>query len=361
MDGDPGRPADPRKTIVYSALSGPGRQVPWPGQGGINDRIQLKEVVIVAIYKTIGNKLVKLDAIEEPGVWINLVCPTDHEIEETVAQTGLSPEYLRAALDEEEVSRIEAEDNQMLIIIDVPIVKANDSYDTMPLGIVINERFIVTVCLEHNDVIDDFIRERVRNFYTFKKTRFLFQIFFKTAALFLKYLRLIDRKTNAIERELHQSMKNKELIKLLTLEKSLVYFTTSLHGNAKVMEKILRLRGKTNTEVQLIKMYHDDEELLEDVIVENKQAIEMAHIYTNILSGMMDAFASIISNNLNIVMKFLASITIVLALPTMIASFFGMNVPVPFANAVNGFYIVLGLSVLSSIGAVILLLRKNMF
>lgn len=315
----------------------------------------------MALYKTIDDKLIKLDNIEETGVWINLVCPTDHEIEETVSQTGLFPEYLRAALDEEEVSRIEAECNQMLIIIDVPIVKENDSYDTMPLGIVINERFIVTVCLEHNNVIDDFIREQVRNFYTFKKTRFLFQIFFRTAVLYLKYLRLIDRKTNEIERELHQSMKNKELIKLLTLEKSLVYFTTSLHANEKVMEKILRLRGKTNTEVQLIKMYPDDEELLEDVIVENKQAIEMAHIYSNILSGMMDAFASIISNNLNIVMKFLASITIVLALPTMIASFFGMNVPVPLGESPNGFLIVLGISVISSIAAVILLLRKNMF
>lgn len=315
----------------------------------------------MAIFKTIDNKLIKLDAIDETGVWINLICPTEHEIEETVAKTGISAEYLRAALDEEEVSRIEAEDNQILIIIDVPIVKANDSYDTIPLGIVINENFVVTICLEQNDVIDYFIREQVRNFYTFKKTRFLFQIFFRAAALFLKYLRLIDRKTGEIERELHQSMKNKELIKLLTLEKSLVYFTTSLRSNEKVMEKILRLRGKTNTQVQLIKMYPDDEELLEDVIIENKQAIEMAHIYSNILSGTMGAFASLISNNLNMVMKFLAAMTIVLALPTMIASFFGMNVPLPLQESANGFFMVLGLSVALSIGAVILLLRKNMF
>jgi len=316
----------------------------------------------MAVYKTIDDKLVKLDNIDDTGLWINLVCPTENEIQETVAQTGLLPEFLRAALDEEEVSRIEAEDNQLLIIINVPIVKANDSYDTIPLGIVMNEHYVVTVCLENNDVMDDFIREQVRNFYTFKKTRFLFQIFFRTATLFLKYLRLIDRKTNDIELELHRSMKNKELFKLLSLEKSLVYFTTSLHGNEKVMEKILRLRGRANTETQLIKMYPDDEELLEDVIVENKQAIEMAHIHSDILSGMMDAFASIISNNLNIVMKFLASITIVLSLPTMIASFFGMNVTLPaFANEANGFLVVLALTVVSSIGAVLLLLRKNMF
>jgi magnesium transporter len=314
----------------------------------------------MAIYKTIGDRLVKVDQTE-PGIWINLICPSDQEIEEVAALTKIYPEYLRAALDEEEVSRIEAEDNQILIIIDVPIVKANDSYDTMPLGIIINEYYIVTVCLERNDVIDDFVRENVKNFYTFKRTRFLFQIFFRTAALFLKYLRLIDRKTNDIERELHQSMKNKELIKLLTLEKSLVYFSTSLRGNEKIMEKILRLRGRTNTEVQLIKMYPDDEELLEDVIIENKQAIEMAHIYSNILSGMMGAFASVISNNLNIVMKLLASITIVLALPTMISSFFGMNVALPFQEDPNGFMYVSGMAFISSVFAVIMLFRKNMF
>ena len=315
----------------------------------------------MAVYKTIGNKLTKLDKLEENGAWINLVCPSEEEIEEISAKTKLLPEYLRAALDEEEVSRIEAEEDQMLIIIDVPIAKEKDSYDTIPLGIVLNERYFVTVCLERNDVIDDFVGEHVKNFYTFKRTRFLFQIFFKTAILFLKYLRLIDRKTNDIERELHQSMKNKELIKLLSLEKSLVYFTTSLHANEKVMEKILRLRGKTNSEVQLIKMYPEDEELLEDVLIENKQAIEMAHIYSNILSGMMDAFASIISNNLNIVMKFLASMTIVLALPTMIASFFGMNVPLPFQENANGFLIVTGGAAGLSLGAVILLFRKHMF
>jgi magnesium transporter len=315
----------------------------------------------MAIYKTIGDRLVKLDRLDEQGAWVNLICPSDAEIEEIAQQTKINPDYLRAALDEEEVSRIEAEDNQLLIMIDVPIVKENDSYDTIPLGIILNENYIVTVCLEHNNVIDDFVREHVRNFYTFKRTRFLFQIFFRTAALFLKYLRLIDRKTNEIERELHQSMKNKELIKLLSLEKSLVYFSTSLRANEKVMEKILRMRGKTNTEVQLIKMYPDDEELLEDVIIENKQAIEMAHIYSNILSGMMGAFASVISNNLNIVMKLLASITIVLALPTMIASFFGMNVALPFQADPNGFLIVTCIAITASVVAVILLLRKNMF
>lgn len=315
----------------------------------------------MAVYKTIDEKLTKLDQIEESGVWINLVCPSDAEIEETAEKTKLFPDYLRAALDEEEVSRIEAEDNQMIIIIDVPIAKGKDSYDTIPLGIVLNEGYIVTVCLERNDVIDDFVSDNVKNFYTFKRTRFLFQIFFKTAALFLKYLRLIDRKTNEIERELHQSLKNKELIKLLSLEKGLVYFSTSLRSNEKVMEKILRMRGRTNTEAQLIKMYPEDEELLEDVLVENKQAIEMAHIYSNILSGMMGAFASLISNNLNMVMKFLASMTIVLALPTMISSFFGMNVPLPFQDNVNGFLIVSGIAAGLSLGAVILLFRKNMF
>ena len=162
-----------------------------------------------------------------------------------------------------------------------------------------------------------FVNRRVREFYTFKKTRFVFQILYRNAASYLRYLRIIDRKSDQIEEKLHISQKNSELIELLELEKSLVYFTTSLRSNEVVLEKLLR--------TERVKKYPEDEDLLEDVIIENKQAIEMANIYSGILSGMMDAFASVISNNLNIVMKFLATVTIVLSIPTMIASFFGMN------------------------------------
>jgi magnesium transporter len=226
-------------------------------------------------------------------------------------------------------------------------------YDTIPLGIVITEDHIVTTCLEDLSILHDFSQGKVKGLATFKKTRFVFQILYKNASLYLKYLREINKKTNEIELELHKSMRNQELIRLLNLEKSLVYFTTSLRSNELVMEKLLR--SKT------IKMYEEDQDLLEDVIIENKQAIEMADIYSNILSGMMDAFASIISNNLNIVMKFLAAITIVLALPTMVASFFGMNVPVPFQESPHGFVIAVGISTLLSAFGVMYLAKKDMF
>ena len=183
----------------------------------------------------------------------------------------------------------------------------------------------MTVCLRNNVVIDDFRNGRIAGCNTLKRTRFLLQVLYKNSQYFLRYLRSIDRKTNAVEDSLHKSMKNKELIELLGIEKSLVYFSTSLKANEVVLEKIMKFKQ--------IKMYEDDADLLEDVIIENKQAIEMANIYSNILSGMMDAFASIINNNMNRIMKILASVTIILSIPTMIASFFGMNVPLPFQES----------------------------
>ena len=196
-----------------------------------------------------------------------------------------------------------------------------------------------------------FVNRRVREFYTFKKTRFVFQILYLNAASYLRYLRIIDRKSDQIEEKLHISQKNSELIELLELEKSLVYFTTSLRSNEVVLEKLLR--------TERVKKYPEDEDLLEDVIIENKQAIEMANIYSGILSGMMDAFASVISNNLNIVMKFLATVTIVLSIPTMIASFFGMNFDnIPLGHSPFGFFTIIVLTLIIS-GVVALLFRKK--
>ena len=212
------------------------------------------------------------------------------------------------------------------------------------------------VCLEETPVLTSFMDGRVRDFHTFMKTRFILQILYKNATQFLQYLRIIDKKSEVIERKLHQSQKNEELIELLELEKSLVYFTTSLRSNEVVLEKLLR--------IEKIKKYPEDTDLLEDVIVENKQAIEMANIYSGILSGTMDAFASVISNNLNIVMKFLATVTIVLSIPTMIASFYGMNVNshgMPFADSPYGFAIVLGLTLLLSLFVAYIFNKKDLF
>lgn len=310
---------------------------------------------MIEIYKTIDNNLIKLDTIEN-GIWVNLVNPTFSEIEEISKKFNVECNDLKAALDEEERARIETEENYFVILVDVPIIEKDSNsefYATIPLGIILAENFIITVCTKELPLLNEFITSKVRGFYTFKKTRFILQMLYKNSSYFLRYLRLIDRKSNQIEEKLHKSMKNKELIQLLSLEKSLVYFTTSLRSNEIVLERMLRLEN--------IKKYPDDKDLLEDVIIENKQAIEMANIYSNILSETRDAFASVISNNLNIVMKFLTSITIVMSIPTIIASFYGMNVALPMSNDPNAFLYILIITLILSIISAFIMAKKRMF
>ena len=223
----------------------------------------------------------------------------------------------------------------------------------MPLGmIVVRDEFFITVSLRKNRIIDSFEKGRVKGMCTYKKTRFLIQILYLNASYYLNDLKKINRQTERTVQALQKSMRNKELIQLLNVEKSLVYITTSLKANELVMEKTAR--GK------ILKSYEEDDDILEDAIIENRQAIEMGKIYSDILSGTMDAYASVISNNLNVVMKLLASITIVLSLPTLIASIWGMNVPLPFSNDIHGFAIVTGISILISIIAFIWLKKKDM-
>ena len=223
----------------------------------------------------------------------------------------------------------------------------------MPLGmIVVRDDFFITVSLKKNKIIENFEKRKVKNFQTYKKTRFIFQILYLNSSYYLHYLKQINKETEIAEYILKNSMKNKELLKLLSLEKGLVYFATSLKSNELVMEKTMR--GK------IVKLYEDDEDILEDAITENRQAIEMAQIYTNILNGTMDAYASIISNNLNGVMKFLTSITIVLAIPTMIASFWGMNVGLPLQNSPFGFIIMITISAILTLAVTWWLKKKDM-
>ena len=300
---------------------------------------------MVKMYRTdINTYIFEQVTTYEKGTWINLVNPTEGEIDEVCENINIDPEFLKYPLDNEEKARIDNEDNNSLFIIDVPVIEEKDGekfYSTMPLGmIVVRDDFFITVSLNSNKVIEDFEEERVRNFYTYKKTRFILQILYLNSSYFLNVLKQINKESEATVFLLQKSMKNRELVQLLNLENSLVYIATSLRSNEVVMEKTLS--GK------IIKLYDEDEDILEDAIVENKQAIEMSKIYSDILSGTMDAYASIISNNLNSVMKFLASITIVLSLPTMIASFFGMNVGLPLTNNKFGFLIIIILSVLIS-------------
>lgn len=311
---------------------------------------------MLQIFKSTDSGLTTLDQVED-GAWINLVNPNEQEILLISKDLNIPAEHLKAALDEEERSRIEVDEGCTIVLIDIPVPSANlqdgGIFYTIPLGIIINGKNIVTVSLQENYVIKSFIDQRIKSFYTFKKTRFLLQILYRNSKLYLQYLRHIDKASDKIESKLHKSLKNKELIQLLELEKSLVYFSTSLKSNEIVLEKILRSTP--------VKMYPDDTDLLEDVIVENKQAIEMANIYSNILTGTMDAYASVISNNLNIVMKFLTSVTIVLSVPTMVASFFGMNVDVPFENNPHAFVIIFIITLFFSMILAITMLRKQLF
>ncbi|MDO4800226.1 MAG: magnesium transporter CorA family protein [Bacillota bacterium] len=310
---------------------------------------------MLAVYKSSNEVFTKLDNPED-NVWINLVHPTPAEIEQVSSFYGIPADFIKAPLDEEERSRLDSDDGYHLILVDVPIVgetSRTSMFTTIPFAIIVGERCIVTTCIQALPMLDDFILGRVKGFVTGKKSRFILQLLNKNATYFLNYLRLIDRRSSAVEMELHKSMKNQELIQLLDLEKSLVYFSTSLKANEVVLEKLLRM--------EFIRRYPEDEELLEDVIIENKQAIEMANIYSNILSGTMDAFASIISNNLNIVMKFLTSVTIVMAIPTMIASFYGMNVKLPLMDHPYAYLFILMFSIFVMVLVALFMARRKMF
>lgn len=302
-------------------------------------------------------KLTKTDKLSK-GCWVNLIRPKESEIKKIVDATDIPLDFIKDSLDDDERSRIEKEDDSVLIIVDFPVLVTDESdsapYDTIPLGIIVTPYYFVTVCLQENPVIDNFINNKVKSFFTYKKTRFTLQILYTVASFYLKYLKTIDRRTSIIERELHQSMRNKELFDLLSLEKTLVYFTTSLKANSIVMEKMTKQR--------FLRMYEDDQDLLEDVIIEIKQAIEMSEVHSNILSGMMDAYASVISNNVNVVMKFLTTVTIVLSIPTVVASLFGMNMDgIPWQHARYAFFIPIIIAVFLSGITTLIFWKKRYF
>ena len=292
--------------------------------------------IVVRIYKTIDGAIHQIQEPEE-GCWIALTNPTATEIFEFSEKFDIEVDDLRSPLDEEERSRIEVEDNYTLILVDVPMIEERndkDWYGTIPLGIIVTGSMIFTICLEDTPVLTRFMEGRVRSFFTYMKTRFIFQILYRNASMYLRYLRIIDKKSEQVEEKLHLSTRNEELIELLELQKSL--------------EKLLKIDS--------IKKYPEDTDLLEDVITENKQAIEMANVYSGILNGTMDAFASIISNNMNIVMKVLAIITIVMSIPTIVFSAYGMNVAgsgMPLSQSPWGFLI--------SVVAAIILSKKRFF
>lgn len=314
---------------------------------------------MLEFYKTFGTETKKIDK-PEPGSWISAIAPTEEEKNYLIEEMGILPEFVKSSLDAEESSHIDYDEdyNQTLVIVDYPSAEeVEDGYDknmlqytTLPLGIVIMKGYVVTISLYENLNIDDMAQGRIKGVNTDLKTRFLLLLLLRISQRYLIYLRQIDRISSRTEQRLHKSMQNKELIQMLGLEKSLVYFSTSLKTDEITLNKIMR--GKA------IKLYDEDQDLLDDVLIEIHQAIEMRNIYSNILSGTMDAFASVISNNLNIVMKVLTVITIVMAIPNIIFSFYGMNVAgLPFPQ----WWFPTGLAIVACIIATIIFIKKDMF
>ncbi len=308
---------------------------------------------MITYLKTEDNRLVTLEGLQD-GCWVSVVSPTEQEILYLVETLGLDMGFVRSSLDEEETSRIESEDDQTLVIVDVPVAEKQTEntmlYSTMPIGVIITDKAVYTISLKDNAVLTEMAGNMVKNVQTHLRTRFFLTLMLRISVRYLQYLKQIDKISNLMELQLHKSLKNKELIQLLGLEKSLVYFSTSLKANDLTLEKILRGR--------FIKLYEEDKELLEDVLIEIKQAIEMSGIYSDVLSGMMDAYASVISNNLNIVMKVLTSITIVMSIPTIISGIYGMNVNnLPLPN----FWFPVGLSLVAMVVIGFILKKKNLF
>lgn len=296
----------------------------------------------------------------EPGAWINLVNPSQEDSVRIAEQFNIDITDLRAPLDAEESSRISVEDNYTLIIVDVPMQEERNSksyYVTIPLGIIVAQNAVITTCLEDVPLFDYFKNGRVRNFYTFMKTRFVFQLLYRNAELFLTALRSIDRQSDKIEAELEKATKNEELIDMMELEKSIIYLKASLKINERIVKK---LTGNASS----LKKYAEDEDLLEDTLIETQQAIEMASIYENVLNVMTETSASIIGNNQNTIMKTLALMTMALDIPTVIFSAYGMNFKdntMPFNGLPNAFWLIVMMAALGSSCVVIYFFRKKWF
>ena len=310
---------------------------------------------MVKYYKTDDRQIHEEKTIER-GVWVNMVDPTIDEGQRIAELLGVDIADLFAALDEEESSRIELEDGYTLILVDVPSIEIRhekESYTTIPLGIILTQDVIVTICTEEIPVLNVFINNRVKEFSTKKKLRFVYQILYRISVLYQSNLRTIDKKRTEIEERVGNDTREDDLIALHELESTLVYFATSLRSNSVVLDRLTRYKR--------LEQYPEDKELLDDVIIENKQAIEMTSIYRDIINGTRELMSSVIDNRLNNVMKSLTSITLIMAIPTIISGLYGMNVNVesmPFADSPNAFLLISVIILLVCI-IIILFLRKK--
>ena len=315
-------------------------------------RLDTQEAAMLTVYKTTPDGLVTIEGVSN-GCWVNTIDPTPEEIEK-LHFWGIEPELSTYSLDQDEMARVEREESYTLILLRIPYFQGETHdipYTTVPMGIILKDNFIATICQYPNDISRTLTNGKYRGFRTTKRYRFVLYVLLETATRFLAYLREINRSVENIEDELEKSTQNRELLELLKYQKALVYFTTALRSNEVMMERLRRMR--------VFNQYEEDEDLLEDVLTENQQAIQTSNIQTEILSSMMDTFASLISNNLNVVMKALAAITIVLNLPTIVASFYGMNVTLPFQGHSWAFLFTVGIAVALTGIAVYIFVKRD--
>lgn len=318
-----------------------------------------RQVRVVIRFLRTDDKIIHEEENLIAGVWVNMINPTITEAEEIARDIEVDLRDLLAALDEDESPRLELEDGYTLILVDIPATEIRhdkEAYNTIPLGIILTQDIIITVCTEETPILDVFVNGRVKEFSTKKKMRFVYQILFRISSLYQSHLRIIDKKRTEIEERIDMATEDMDLIDLHALETTLVYFATSLRANASVLDRLTRYKR--------LEQYPDDTDLLDDIIVENRQAIEMAMIYRDIINGTRELMTSVLDNRLNNAMKTLTSITLVMGIPTLVSGLYGMNVDtkfMPLANAVHGFGIICALITVLCVLILIFLKKKKLF
>ncbi len=308
-----------------------------------------------------NNKLIKLKKNRlYNGSWVNVINPSNEELEKLAHWVNWDVDTLKSSLDIDESSRIELDGNNFMMIVNLPLLDDEGQFDTLPLSIVFTPKAFMTLCSRENRILGAFTKASATSFDTKNPEQLMLRILYKSTQFYQRYLKIINRKTEQIEYNLRNTTNNEELFALMEIQKSLVYFTTALRDNQLVLQKLMRMI-RTKTAPKSVIFSEADVDLLEDILIENKQAIEMVDMHRTILESMMDGFASVINNNVNQVMKFLAAITIILSIPTMLASFWGMNVGLPFSNNNFGFWYVIAISTILTILVILFFRKKKMF
>ena len=313
-----------------------------------------QEVAVLTIFKNTEQGLQTIDRLAN-GSWVKVTDPTPDEIAMLV-EMGVDADLITYSLDMDEMARVERDEGYTFILLRIPFFQGENNdipYTTIPLGLILMDTYVVSVCKHENDIERILVNGKYRGMKTGKRYRFVLYALLETATRYLLHLREINRTVERLEDQLQKSTRNREVLELLKHQKSLVYFATALRSNELMMERLQRS--------QLFKMYPDDEDLLDDVLIEIRQAIEMTGITNNILNQTVEAFSSIISNNLNVVVKLLTSMTIILTVPMLVASIYGMNVNLPFQDLEHGFWIVMAIAFGTAGTAVYIFWKRDWF